>query len=261
MRLRDLVLVVREDEVEPAAVDLERRPEQLLGHHGALDVPAGAPAAPRRVPPRVLAGLVRLPEREVARILLARVRLLILDLVGPLTGESAVPVELRDAVVDVAVDLVRVAARDQLLDRGDHLRDHLARLRLVVGHAEAEVARVLEVPLRRARGELGARAGRRVVDLVVDVGDVVHERRVVAARDEPAAEPHADHERARVADVRAGVHGRPAEVHPDRAWYLRQLLLAARQRVRETHPLSLDRDSQQPLMPLLGESDSLRAWT
>ena len=33
----------------------------------------------------------------------------------------------------------------------------------------------------RALGELGARAGRGVVDLVVDVRDVVHERRVVAA--------------------------------------------------------------------------------
>ena len=92
---------------------------------------------------------------------------------------------------------------------------------------------VLEVPLRGSRGELGARARRSVVDLVVDVGDVVHERRVVAARDEPAAEPHADHERPRVADVRARVHRRPAEVHADRAGRVRQLLLGARERVVE----------------------------
>src|SRR5262249_37074156 len=69
-RLRDLVLVVREDEVDAAAVDLEHRAEQLLGHHRALDVPSGPPPPPRRFPPGVLALLVPLPERKVARILL-----------------------------------------------------------------------------------------------------------------------------------------------------------------------------------------------
>src|SRR4029077_18886651 len=74
-RLRNLVFVVREDEVEPAAVDLERRAEDLLGHHGALDVPTRAAAPPRRLPRRVLRlRLVRLPQREVARVLLERAR-------------------------------------------------------------------------------------------------------------------------------------------------------------------------------------------
>src|SRR5581483_8996410 len=103
MRLRNLVLVMREDEVEPAAVDLERGPEDLLGHHRALDVPARTAVAPGRVPPRVLGrGLVRLPEREVARILLERARLLaLLDLIGALAGEPAVVGKARDAEVDV----------------------------------------------------------------------------------------------------------------------------------------------------------------
>ena len=114
IRLSELVLVMREDEVEPAAVDLEHRPEQLLRHHRALDVPAGTAASPGRVPPRVLVRLVRLPQREVARILLARVRLLLLDLVGPLAGEAAVLRIARDAEVDVAFHLVCVAALDQL---------------------------------------------------------------------------------------------------------------------------------------------------
>ena len=106
-RLGELVLVVGEDEVEPAAVDLEGRPEELLGHRRALDVPARATAPPRRLPPRVLVRLVRLPEREVARILLARVRLLLLDLIGPLPGEPPVLGLPGDAEVDVALDLVR----------------------------------------------------------------------------------------------------------------------------------------------------------
>src|ERR1700751_4577116 len=89
-RLRDLVLVVRELKVEPAAVDLEARPEVLLRHRRALDVPARPAPPPRRVPPRVLARLVRLPEREIARILLQRVRLLLLHLVRPLARQLPV---------------------------------------------------------------------------------------------------------------------------------------------------------------------------
>ena len=117
LRLRDLVLVVREDEIQTAAVDLERRPEDLLGHRRALDVPARAAAPPRRVPPRVLGlRLVRLPEREVARVVLERVRLLLLDLIRTLAGEPPVRGEAGDAVVDVAADRVGVPGLDQLLD-------------------------------------------------------------------------------------------------------------------------------------------------
>src|SRR5207253_2603508 len=102
-RLRDLVLVVWEDEIESAAVDLESRTEDLLGHRRALDVPAGPAAAPGRIPPGVLRlRLVRLPEREIAAVLLARVRLLFLDLVGALPRKAPVAGEARDPEIDVA---------------------------------------------------------------------------------------------------------------------------------------------------------------
>src|SRR5690606_10639597 len=64
--LRQLVLVVRELEVDAAAVYVEDLAQQGLGHGAALDVPAGAAAAPGAVP----AGLLRrrgLPEDEVHR--------------------------------------------------------------------------------------------------------------------------------------------------------------------------------------------------
>src|SRR5438477_12811874 len=76
-RLRELVLVVREHEVEPTAVDLEHGAEELLGHHRALDVPPRTAPSPRRIPCGVFARLVRLPEREVTRILLQRIRTLL----------------------------------------------------------------------------------------------------------------------------------------------------------------------------------------
>ena len=44
--LGDLVLVVREDQVEAAAVDVERHAQPALAHGRALDVPAGAAVAP-----------------------------------------------------------------------------------------------------------------------------------------------------------------------------------------------------------------------
>ncbi len=50
--LRHLVLVVREDQVAPAAVDVERLAEVAPGHGAALDVPAGTPASPRTLPAR-----------------------------------------------------------------------------------------------------------------------------------------------------------------------------------------------------------------
>ena len=91
------------------------------------------------------------------------------------------------------------------------------------------------------RGELGARAGRSVVDLVVDVGDVVDELRVVAVRAQPRAQPHADDERPRVADVGARVDRRAAEVHADRAGRRRQLDERARGRVVEPHAVRVVR--------------------
>ena len=93
----------------------------------------------------------------------------------------------------------------------------------VVGLVEAEAARVLEVPLGRLRGALGARARRRLVDLVVHVRDVVDERHLVPARAQPARAATADHVRARVADVGARIDGRAADVHPDRPGRLGQL--------------------------------------
>src|SRR5262249_9043042 len=161
-----------EDEVEPAAVDLEARPEQLLCEHRALDVPARSAAAPRRVPGGVLALLVRLPEREVARVLLERVRLLLLDLIRALSREPAVAGEARDAEVDVALDRIGVTAVDERLDEADDLGHVLGHLRHRIRQAETELAGVGEIPLRRLPGELGARTRSGVVDLVVHVRDV-----------------------------------------------------------------------------------------
>ena len=74
LRLRQLVLVVGEDQVLAAAVDVQRLPQVAQGHDGALDVPAGA-ARPPGALPRRLARLRRLPEGKVHRVLFALVDL------------------------------------------------------------------------------------------------------------------------------------------------------------------------------------------
>ena len=72
-RLRELVLVMREAQVEAAAVDVELGAEVAARHRGALDVPSGSARAPRRLPDGRggLVGLRALPEGEVARVALA----------------------------------------------------------------------------------------------------------------------------------------------------------------------------------------------
>src|SRR5581483_4104916 len=243
-RLRDLVLVVRENEVEPAAVDLEDRAEELLRHRRALDVPARPAGPPRRLPERVLALLVRLPEREVARILLQLALLLLLGRIPrrgfvEATGERAVVRVAADAEVDVAARGIGEVALDQVADQRDDLLDRLARLRLVVGSAQTEQVRVLDVPARRVRGQPRAVRGRGAVDLVVDVRDVLDEVHAVAAPPQPVAEPHRDDERPRVADVDALVDGRPAEVHADLGRRIGEVDLLAVQGAVEPHRPSI----------------------
>ena len=150
-------------EVVAAAVDLEADAEQLLGHRRALDVPARAPAAPGRVPGGVLALLLRLPEREIERVLLAIGALDALALVHVVDGavaERAVAGVGAHAEVDVAVDRVGAAVVDQRLDQVDDRADRLAGQRLGVGPAELEQVGVLDVVRGHLARELVARAGR-----------------------------------------------------------------------------------------------------
>ena len=112
------------------------------------------------------------------------------------------------AEVDVAAGLVGVAARRpaRAISVDDRL-DRLGGQRLVVGPAEAEPVGVGEVVRRSSRAPARPTArparARGVVDLVVDVGDVGHERRLVALVLEEALEQREDDERAGVADVDA----------------------------------------------------------
>src|SRR5438132_7999348 len=119
-----LALVVREHEIEPAAVDVEGGAEVLVRHRVAFDVPTGAALAPR-ARPRWLVLLGPFPEGEVERILPAAPRgdRVHDDVLGLPMGEDAEGMfRLLRSEVDLAVDRVCVAAVDEPLHGGDALR-------------------------------------------------------------------------------------------------------------------------------------------
>src|SRR5581483_3206649 len=72
LALRDLVLVMREDQIDPARMQIDRLAEQALRHRGAFQVPPGPPRrdAELRELPRRLPFALPLPQHEVARVLL-----------------------------------------------------------------------------------------------------------------------------------------------------------------------------------------------
>jgi hypothetical protein len=112
-----------------------------------------------------------------------------------------------------------VSRRDQRLDEGDDVVDRLGREWFVVGAAEAEPIGVLEIGRRHLPGEARrghARLASGLIDLVVDVGDVDDEPRLVTDAGQEPPQQHEDDERTRVADVDSRVDRRPARIHPHR---------------------------------------------
>ena len=149
-------------------------------------MPARAPAPPGGIPGGVLHRLLRLPEREVERVLLERGAfdaLALVHLVDVAVRQRAVLGQRAHAEVDVALDHVGVAALDQVADQRDDLVDHRGRLGLVVGAPQLQPVGVGDVCRGHLRRELVGRPPRRargVVDLVVDVCDVRDEHGLVA---------------------------------------------------------------------------------
>ena len=82
LRLGPLALVVGEDQVGAAAVQVDGGAELAQGQRRALDVPAGRPGPHRRLPRRLVVER-RLPQHEVERVALVRV----VDVAAALGGE------------------------------------------------------------------------------------------------------------------------------------------------------------------------------
>ena len=221
LALGDLVLVVREHQVETATVEIEGRPEVMRRHHRALDVPAGTAVAPGALPAPLVGGRP-LPESEVRGVALALGLGLVeatagagLHVVERTVTEPAVALRRANAEVDVPVGRVGVP----LVDEGaDHLEDALEVIAdpgLLVRRQVAQPLHVLREggghPVREGAGLLTGLL-RPLEDLVVDVGDVPD---VVDVHPRGAQVPDqdvVDDETAGVAQVGVVVDRRSADV-------------------------------------------------
>ena len=223
LRLRALVLVVREHQVGAAAMDVEWQAQVLLRHARALDVPARPAVAPGRFP-RGLARLGRLPQREVERVALAvldalgaQIAMAGFHLVDVAARKRAVRRERTHAEVHVAVvGRVGMSRVDELLHERDHRVDFARRARAHRGVEHVHGVHVGDEGL----GVLGCDFGGAaplfvglVDDLVVDVGHVLHEDHVETAPRQVAADDVEADERAGVADMDVVVHRGTAHVH------------------------------------------------
>ncbi len=224
LRLRNLVFVVRKNEIHAPAVDVERVAEMLASHRRALQMPARAAESPWRLPGgagALILGLGRLPEGKVSYVFLvivvrrdAGARL---DLPRVQPRELAVAREPSDGEIHRAVVRpVGQPAPFQLLHQLDHLRDVLGRLRIHLGLLDAQKFPIVVKDLGDRLGDLRNRQaalfGTRD-DLVIDVGQVHHLHHAPPAKAQRTPEQILEQERAKVADVRRVVDGGTARVH------------------------------------------------
>ena len=120
----------------------------------------------------------------------------------------------------LALDDVRVPARDQLGDELLHLVDELGRVRHLVGPQHVEPVELLPVDVLVGARELGLGGpalGGAGDDLVLDVGDVADVRHRVAPPAQVAADRVERDRGAAVTEVRHVVRRRAAHVHRHRA--------------------------------------------
>ena len=210
-------------------------------------MPAGAAAAPRAFPARLVIGR-ELPQHEIGRVLLVRVDrdagtcLLVLEV--PLR-QAAIVRHGVDAEQHLARRLIGVAAFDQHVDQRDHLRDVVGGARLHGGCQAAQLLHVREELVGRLLGDVADRvvqrqvgevAKRTRVDLVIDVGDVADIGDVGLAIDlaQQPEEEIEDDDGARIADVGEVINRRTADIHAHVLTVERdELFLGAGQRVVE----------------------------
>ena len=224
--LRDLVFMMREDEVHAAAVQVKVLAEVFQNHGAALQVPAGAAFAPGAGPVvRAVLGFARFPQGKVGQRVLGI--FVAVGGAGGLAGpeaqlavlqvaEAAVVFEGGNAEVHAAIGGgVGVTAGDELFDHRHLMRDVRHGAGLHVRRQQVQRSAVGVKFLRPALGEVRQRLPRllRVADgFVVHVGDVAHVQSGGAGGLHHAAHHILRHKGAEVADVRRAVHRGAAAV-------------------------------------------------
>ena len=237
LRLGNLVLMVREDQVAAAAMEIKGFAQILQRHRRTFDVPSGPSFAPRTFPRR-LARLRGLPKREIHRILFPRVHL---DprarhhIVKIAPAELSVIFEGFDAVIDVAFQFISEAFVHKPLHHFDNLRYRLRNPRVDVGATDIQLvhhAKICVNILIRNVFPCDAALVRRADNLVVHVREILDIAHLIAALRKEPPDHIPSHKRSRVADMRIVVRRDAADVNADLARFQRRKnLLLPRHRV------------------------------
>ena len=246
--LCDLVLVVREDEVLTAGMDVETSAAVLRCHDAALGVPARTTLAPRRLPVR-LAVLLRLPEYKIGGGTLALLAGYLqitetgLQLIDVLVAELSITAEGGRIEINGTVGCdISVTALDQGLDQIDHALDLLGRLRVCARRLDVHRVHVLldlgDVLLRDLAAAYALFDGL-LDDLIVDIGIVRNRGYLIALILHIATEGIKHDHRTRVTDMDEVVDRRSTDVHTDLAFLDRlKLFLHAGHRIKNLHSIS-----------------------
>ena len=139
---------------------------------------------------------------------------------------------------------LRTALLDKRLDHSDHGADLLGGAGAHIGIEHVGGTHDADELVGELRRDLGGRAALLVGafdDLVIDIGEVLGERDLVAARDEPATNHVKADERAGIADVDVVVDRGATHVHADLAGLDGlELFLFMGSAVVDTHSLLLN---------------------
>ena len=219
------VLVVREEQVGPAAVDVDGvvlvGAEVLFDHRRALGVPARASPAEGGVKGDAVVADA-FPQREIRRVaLFGRTfdPLLGIGLVLAAVGEAEVAGVALGVEIDVAVRRpVGVAGVDKLGDEVGHHVEGFGRFWFERRAPHAQRRHVAVVGFGVGIGQFGdgdARLAGSGDDLVVDVGDVARIGHFVPLGFEDAPQQVEDQRAFGVSQVRVVVDRRPADIKRD----------------------------------------------
>ncbi len=223
--LGNFVFVVREDQIDAAAVEVEGFTEIFANHRRAFEVPARASFPPGRGPEIfAILGAAGLPEHEVADTLFfvfigigaLGLGATELELTFVEVGEFSVFRKRSDVEIDRAVLRgIGVAFFDELLDHGDLLRDVLDGTGLDVRRQTLELIAVVVEFFRPKAGELReclTRALGFADGFVVHIRKVAHVERSQATRFQSAAEDILEHKSAEITDMGGTIDGGSAAV-------------------------------------------------
>src|SRR5215472_2371923 len=207
--------MMREGEVDAAAVYVQSVAEIFHGHRGALNMPARTSRADRRFP-EMLARLRSLPESEVARVVLV-VAIHVHTRAGLHPRHinfRQLPIarKLRDAEIDGAVAVVGESIAGKALNQFHRVVDMLGGAGNVFGRLEIQGGAVIEIGLNvfvRILTNADVRCGGLLYDAIVHIGKVHHLNDAEPSRLQIPPQEILKNERAEISDVSKIVYRGP----------------------------------------------------